>query len=377
MSPGFLNRVSPISSAGAAGQFGAFRTSLKHRQTDSTIGGGSASVGNLRVMDPADAERPPVKHEWKSELGETLTTCGADSSLNWQSTQDGENGANMRRDVNAWKALRLRLRRAAHSGLDADSIRGKRRQISERVIMKTLSSPSFRPDAKHNHVRRVSGWLVAALVAWVPVAGFELSAAEPADTAGGTKEEGRWRELFDGKTLKGWKVVDFAGGGEVKVEDGTIRLGSGIMLTGVTHTNPLPKVDYEVELEAKKLEGYDFFCGLTFPVSDSFCTLIVGGWGGGLVGLSSIDNYDASENETTQFMRFERDQWYSIRVRVSETKIEAWIDQDKLVDLTIVGRKVGLRSGEIESLVPLGVGTWQTSAALRNVRIRSVARDGG
>lgn len=237
--------------------------------------------------------------------------------------------------------------------------------------MKTLSFLFFRPGAKRCHVRSVNSWMLAALVAWVPVAGINLSAAEPADTAG-TTGDGRWRELFDGKTLNGWKVVDFAGGGEVKVEDGTIRLGSGIMLTGITHTNPLPKVGYEVELEAMKLEGYDFFCGLTFPVSDSFCTLIVGGWGGGLVGLSSIDNYDASENETTQFMRFERDRWYLIRVRVSETKIEAWIDQAKLVDLSIVGRKIGLRSGEIESLVPLGVGTWQTSAALKNVRIRTV-----
>jgi hypothetical protein len=177
--------------------------------------------------------------------------------------------------------------------------------------------------------------------------------------------------------LSGWKGVDFAGGGEVKVEEGAIRLGSGIMLTGVRQTNAVPKVDYEVELEAKKLEGYDFFCGLTFPVEESHCTLIVGGWGGGLVGLSSIDNYDASENETTTFMRFERDRWYRIRVRVTAPKIEAWIDDDKVVDLSIVGRKVGLRSGEIESMVPLGVATWQTSAALRNIRLRTVSGSGG
>lgn len=229
------------------------------------------------------------------------------------------------------------------------------------------SRPAFLP-------RRLAGlslWLAAG-VAW-------LGATEPGTSKDPTNpaETSRWQTLFDGRTLDGWKVINYAGHGEVKVEEGAIRLGSGIMLTGVTYTNTLPKVDYEVEFEAQRLDGYDFFCGFTFPVRDSFCTLIVGGWGGGLVGLSSIDNYDASENETTQFMRFERERWYKIRVRVSEPKIEAWIDNDKIIDLSIIDRKVSLRSGEIESSVPFGISSWQTSAALRNLRIRPVPPPAG
>jgi hypothetical protein len=107
-------------------------------------------------------------------------------------------------------------------------------------------------------------------------------------------------------------------------------------------------------------------------VKESHCSLIVGGWGGGLVGLSSIDDYDASENETTKFMGFEKNRWYRIRLRVSEPKIEAWIDDHSVVDVSIVGRKIGLRAGEIEMSVPFGIASWQTSTALRNMRLRSV-----
>jgi hypothetical protein len=242
--------------------------------------------------------------------------------------------------------------------------------------MKTHFFPTFGHGRRRYGGQWISGWMLAAVIGWLPIVSLGLPAA---DSSGAPEGEGadRWRDLFDGRTLGGWKVVDFAGGGEVRVADGAIQLGSGIMLTGLTHTNGLPKVDYEVELEAKRVEGYDFFCGLTFPVKDSFCTLIVGGWGGGLVGLSSVDNYDASENETTAFMRFERDRWYPIRLRVTASRIEVWIEDEKIVDLSIVGRKVGLRSGEIESMTPFGIASWQTSAAVRKVRLRSVAGSGG
>ena len=38
---------------------------------------------------------------------------------------------------------------------------------------------------------------------------------------------------------------------------------------------------------------------------------------GGVVGLSSIGGFDASENETTQFVEFKNGQWYKIRLRVT------------------------------------------------------------
>src|SRR5947207_123099 len=183
---------------------------------------------------------------------------------------------------------------------------------------------------------------------------------------------GEWQSLFDGKSLEGWRITDFAGHGEVSVESGRLTLHSGVMLTGVSWTNTLPKIDYEVSLEAMKVEGGDFFCGLTFPVQDSCCTLIVGGWGGGVVGLSSIDGLDASENETTKYMQFDAGRWHRLRLRVIREQIEAWIDDEKIVDQSIAGRKISLRPGDIDLSKPFGLATWQTTGALRDIKIRRI-----
>jgi len=174
--------------------------------------------------------------------------------------------------------------------------------------------------------------------------------------------------LFDGKTLAGWAVTDFGGSGEVKVEDGKLILGLGVM-TGVTWMNPIARMNYEIELEAMRVDGSDFFCGLTFPVGENPCSLIVGGWGGGVVGLSSLDGEDAAHNETTRYLNFEKGSWYRIRLRVTPTAIQAWIDDDKVVDVTTTGRKISIRS-EVELSRPLGFATWSTTGALRNIWMR-------
>jgi len=177
-----------------------------------------------------------------------------------------------------------------------------------------------------------------------------------------------WVSLFDGKTLKGWAITDFAGHGEVTAADGKLVLGNGVM-TGITWTNDIPRINFEVELEAMRVDGSDFFCGLTFPVGQSPCSLIIGGWGGGVVGISSLDGEDAANNETTKYMSFENGRWYIIRLRVMPTTIQAWIDGDKVVDVVTTGRKISIRS-EVELSVPFGIATWSTTGAIRNLRLR-------
>ena len=47
---------------------------------------------------------------------------------------------------------------------------------------------------------------------------------------------GEWQPLFDGKSLQGWRETAFTGRGKVRVENGTIVLGPGAPMTGVTFT---------------------------------------------------------------------------------------------------------------------------------------------
>ncbi len=184
-----------------------------------------------------------------------------------------------------------------------------------------------------------------------------------------------WESLFDGKTLAKWKATPFGGEGKVFVKDGQLILDmpTGDM-TGITWAgkrDDLPDIDYEISLKAMRVEGEDFFCGLTFPYKDSHATLICGGWGGGLVGISSFDDMDASENETSSFYEFKKGTWYDIRLRVCDNRIKAWINGKQVIDVEPGQRKVGTRI-EVEDSIPLGIATWHTKAALKDIKMRRV-----
>ncbi len=191
---------------------------------------------------------------------------------------------------------------------------------------------------------------------------------EETDTTANIELPGSIR-LFDGETLANWEITNFGPQGPVYVEDGAIVLRMGDGPTGITWQDSFPKENYEVSLEAKRIMGIDFFCGLTFPVKDDFCSFIVGGWAGPVVGLSSIDGRDASENETKTFKRFNTDEWYQIKLRVTSEKIEAWINEEKMVDLPYKGRQLSIRP-EVELSCPFGIATWKTTGAVRNIYLR-------
>ena len=182
--------------------------------------------------------------------------------------------------------------------------------------------------------------------------------------------------LFDGKTLKGWKLCNYAGIGEVKVnsETGALRVTRGEILSGIRIDNfdkrKLPKVNYELSLEARRVEGEDFFCCLTFPHKKTHASFVLGGWGGSVCGISSIDFMDAMENSTMTVRDFDQGKWYKLRLLVTDNRFQAFVEEKNIVNVGIKGRKIGMRFGEIEESVPLGLSTFRTTAEYKNIKIR-------
>lgn len=176
--------------------------------------------------------------------------------------------------------------------------------------------------------------------------------------------------LFNSRDLTDWRVTEFGGEGAVKVQNGTLILGMGDGATGVTWAGDMifPTQNYEVSLKASRLDGNDFFCGLTFPVNDRHLTLVVGGWGGSLVGLSCLDGYDASENETTCLKTFERNRWYAVHVRVQNNVVEVWIDDEPLIKIDVRERELSLRP-EVLLSRPFGITSWYTKAAIKDITL--------
>lgn len=178
-------------------------------------------------------------------------------------------------------------------------------------------------------------------------------------------------KMFNGKDLEGWSITNFGPQGPVYVSEGVIVLGMGDGCTGITWNGDFPSVNYEISLEARKIKGNDFFCGLTFPVDSSWCSLIVGGWSGSVVGLSSIDGLDASENETRTLRRFGHGEWYAVQLSVTDTKISAWIGEEQVIDFDYTGRRLSIRP-EVSLSRPLGICSWYTTAELRDISFREL-----
>jgi len=184
--------------------------------------------------------------------------------------------------------------------------------------------------------------------------------------------------LFDGKSMEGWEVCNYVAGGEVTVdgETGDLRINRGEILSGVRRPGydkeKLPKLNYAVEMEARRVEGDDFFYCLTFPYRDTHATFVLGGWGGAVCGISSIDFMDAMDNSTMTAREFEEGKWYRIRLLVSDHRFQGFVDGDRIVNIGIKGRKIGMRFGEIEESIPFAISTFRTTGEYRNIRIRAL-----
>ncbi|MCA9262429.1 MAG: hypothetical protein KDA60_01215 [Planctomycetales bacterium] len=156
--------------------------------------------------------------------------------------------------------------------------------------------------------------------------------------------------------------------GRIYEVDGTLILEAGEPGTGIRWAAfDIAKEDYEVRLMAKRIEGSDIFCALTLPHQHSYFTWVIGGWGGQVTGISNIDGEPAAENSSANVVEFEQGRWYALRIRVTSDRIVGWIDDQRVFDESVLDRSLNVW-WEQEPARPLGITTWNTSAAIREVR---------
>ena len=214
------------------------------------------------------------------------------------------------------------------------------------------------------------------ILSWSLVACLLGASALPAQEAPAKDAEPKEWVLFNGKSLQDWETVDIGGSGQVDLEGGCMIINMGDSLSGVVYKKAadLPLTNYEITLQAKRLQGVDFFCALTFPYGDlkRCATLVLGGWGGSVTGISSIDDLDAANNATGSYQRYEDDKWYPVRLRVTPENLSAWVADKQVVDIDTKGRKISMRPGPIETYAPLSLTTFTTTAAIKDVRLKAI-----
>jgi hypothetical protein len=200
-----------------------------------------------------------------------------------------------------------------------------------------------------------------------------LKSSEPLvdpDSENKEVEERGWIPLLPEKGLEGWEVTDFGNPGKVTREGELVVIEAGEPLNGITYKKKgFPKTNFEIQLEAQRVEGNDFLCGLTFPVGKEFCSLIAGGWGGGLVGLSSVDGSDASENATTTYYEFKNNQWYKFKIRVDQEYVRAWIDGQEFFRQEREDHEFSTRI-EVAPSEPLGFCSYMSKVHLKDLKWR-------
>ena len=185
------------------------------------------------------------------------------------------------------------------------------------------------------------------------------------------EKPGEWVALFDGKTLRGWEKVEggrFEGHGPIYVNEGRLVLSRGQRRTGIAWTGEFPTVDYELVLELRRDEGQEF-CAMLLPFGSERGSWTLGGWAGTMSGLSRLDKRSASVNDTKLLKGYETGKWYRARLRVTEAKVEAWVDDEKTVDVSRAGRRF-VQPEWLPLAQPFVLNTYRATLSARTIKLR-------
>ncbi len=175
-----------------------------------------------------------------------------------------------------------------------------------------------------------------------------------------------------------WQNLDFGSNGDSEITADLLTIHHGERLAGLRFTGDVDALlgsargNYEIMLEARRTAGNDLFLGLTFPIGKESASLVLGGWGGAVCGISSVDGADAASNDYKSIHNFEDNQWYRVRLKVTPDRVQAWLDGAPLFDVERAKVKAfGVRS-EVGPSAPLGLFTFGTSAQIRAIGVRKL-----
>jgi len=240
------------------------------------------------------------------------------------------------------------------------------------------------------HVQSIKFGLLTALVAWALLAIQTTDALAQARRPKIPYEyenfkDTNWVCLFDGKSLTGWLPLELGGSGPVEFQEDfktegqtntvpAILINRGDMVSGMAWTNGPARMNFEIEWEAMRVNGNDFFAAMSFPVKDSYVTFIPSGWGGSVAGISSVNGHDASENETASYLPLKDQTWHKFKIRVTEKKIEAWANEKQIVDLNTLDKTLDLRSGSPSEIKRYGLvcTSYRSTGAIKDIRMRKL-----
>ena len=89
------------------------------------------------------------------------------------------------------------------------------------------------------------------------------------------------------------------------------------------------------------------------------------------VAKDRLDGRLSQGNPTHCRRSFEPGRWYCLRLRVTKERIKAWIDDEQVVDLATAGHAFSTLS-VYAPVTPFGICTWETSTAVRDIKLRRV-----
>jgi hypothetical protein len=190
-----------------------------------------------------------------------------------------------------------------------------------------------------------------------------------AEARGEAPKAGKWRSLFDGTSLRGWQAIDqfprgtgSGKGGRVHVQDGRIVLDKGDPFTGIVWSGEPPTLGYEIAFETMRGSGDGpCLCNVIYPAGSRSCALLLGDSKGAL-------HLGAAKHPSLR-MSFQPGRWYAVRLRVTEAKVQLWIDRKLVLEGERLGRAPDLWY-RWDPLTPLGIFTTRVKSAVRNIRLR-------